>query len=299
MGARAVLLLEADVPSVTDEWIDRLLRPVLEGAADVVMPAHARRRYDGTMTNLLLAPLVRALFGRRLHQPLGGPAALSARAVAGALDDPRWPSPHESIDLWLLGRAVAEGLDVWEAWLGPRRVESRTRTADLPGMMAQAVGGVFTLMDGIPSLWLDVQGSAAVPTVGEPATALDDGPTVEVGRLVEAFERGARDLMPIWEAVLAPDTLGDVLGLEMRDPHRFRFPDELWARVVCDAALGHHYAVIHREHLLRSLVPLYLGRTAAFILATRGGGPERDANLIEGVGTAFEAQKPYLRDRWR
>jgi len=297
--ARALVLLEADVTSATDEWVDRLARPVLDGVADVVVPAHARRRYDGTITNLLLAPLVRALLGRRLHQPLGGAAAMSARALERIVDDLPRPSPREATDLRVAAMAIAEGLNVWEAWLGPRRVESRTRTADLPGMMAQAVGGVFTLMERAPSLWLDVQGSAPVPAVGEPPGFLDDGPVVDVGRLVEAFQRGVRDLVPIWESVLAPDTLGDVLSLETGDVGSFRFPDDVWTRVVYDAALGHHYAVIHREHLLRAMVPLYLGRTAAFILATRGRDATGDLALLERVGATFERQKPYLRDRWR
>jgi hypothetical protein len=297
--ARAVVLLEADVPSITEAWVGELLEPVLAGEADLVIPAHARRRYDGTMTNLLLAPLVRALFGRRLHHPLGGAAAYSARAVEGALGDAGWPASGGSIDLWLIGRSAAAGLAVQEAWLGPRRVESRTRTSDLPGMMAQALGGVFALMEGAPGLWLDVAGSEAVPAVGDVPAVLDDGPPVDVARLVEAFQRGVRDLMPIWEAVLAPETLGDVLSLEALDLRRFRFPDDLWARVVYDAALGYHYTVIHREHLLRALVPLYLGRTAAFILATRGRGPAGDPALLEGVAMAFEANKPYLRERWR
>src|SRR5439155_282628 len=77
------------------------------------------------------------------------------------------------------------------------------------------------------------------------------------------------DLAGIWEHILAPETLGDILSLDVGDAGRFRFPDELWARAVYDFALGHHYSVVHRDHLLRSLVPLYLGRTAAFVATTR------------------------------
>ena len=299
VGARVVLMLEADVTSMSGEWIERLARPVLDGQGDLVLAPHARRRYDGTISNLLLAPLTRALVGRRLHQPLIGAGALSARAVEHVLTAPRWPSPRESIDLWLIGGAAAESLAIREVWLGPRRIESRARTSDLPGMLAQSVGGVFALMEGEPSLWLDVQGSAPGLAVGEPPAALDGGPVVEVSRLLEAFQRGVRDLMPIWESVLAPETLGDLLSIDAADPGNFRFPDEVWARVIYDAALGYHYGVIHREHLLRALVPVYLGRTAAFILATRARSAAGDAAVLNAVGAAFEAEKPYLRDRWR
>jgi len=83
------------------------------------------------------------------------------------------------------------------------------------------------------------------------------------------------------------------------DPADFRFPDDLWARVVYDFALGHHYGVVHRDHLLRSLVPLYLGRTAAFVVATRSRGAVATEAAVEAVGAAFERQKTYLVDRWR
>jgi hypothetical protein len=52
---------------------------VWEDKADLIVPAYARYRYEGTITNLVLAPTVRALFGRRLHQPFGGAFALSGR----------------------------------------------------------------------------------------------------------------------------------------------------------------------------------------------------------------------------
>ncbi len=117
--------------------------------------------------------------------------------------------------------------------------------------------------------------------------------------MIEGFRLGLRDLTPIWEHILAPETLGDVLTLAVSDVARFRFPDDLWARVVYDFALGHHYAVVHRDHLLRSLVPLYLGRTAAFVLTTQGRSGEATEGMLDDIGAAFEQQKPYLVDRWR
>ena len=79
LGARALVLLEADVITITDEWPQRLSRPILEDGADWVAAAYVRHRYDGTITRLLLSPLLRALYSRRLHQPLGGQQAMSAR----------------------------------------------------------------------------------------------------------------------------------------------------------------------------------------------------------------------------
>jgi hypothetical protein len=300
LGVRALLVLEADVTSVTGEWIERLARPVLEHGADLVMPVHARHRYDGTITNLVLAPLVSALFGRRLHQPLSGPRALSARMVERLTAVPQWPESGRSLtDLWIAGTAVADGLAVHEARLGRWRVESSTRAVDLPTMVAQTLGAIFALMDDYEDLWLETSSGPPVPAEGPPVLPSDEPVQIDVERMVGAFARGLRDLGTIWEHVLAPDTLGDVLSLETADVERFRFPDDLWARVVYDFALGHHWSVVYRDHLLRSLVPLYLGRTAAFVLATRRRDAMAAESALDAVAAAFEREKAYLVDRWR
>jgi hypothetical protein len=300
LGVRALLVLEADVTSVTAEWIERLGRPVLDQGADLVMPVHARHRYDGTITNLVLAPLVGALFGRRLHQPLSGPRALSARMLERLATDPRWPEIGRSMtDLWMTGTAIADGLSIHEARLGRWRVESSTRTVDLPTMVAQTLGAVFSVMDEYEDLWLEVPIGPLVPADGPPMVPSNEPVQIDVERMVGAFARGLRDLGTIWEHVLAPDTLGDVLSLEAGDVERFRFPDDLWSRVVYDFALGHHWSVVYRDHLLRSLVPLYLGRTAAFVLATRRDDAAAVERALDGVAEAFERGKTYLVDRWR
>lgn len=298
VGARALVLLEADAISATPEWVERLAAPVLDGKADFVAPAYARHRWEGTITRLLLSPLVRALYGRRLQQPFGGQQALSARLVEHLLIHPKWSWTGADVhDLWITGTAIADGFSVWETWLGRHLVRSRTRTTDLPAMIAQTLGAAFTVMERHGDLWLEVRGSEPIAAVGEPAPLGVEPMTVDVDGMLEAFRLGLRDLTTIWEAILAPDTLSEVLALESGG--RIRFPDDLWARVVYDFALGHHYAVVHRDHLLRSLTPLYLGRTAAFVTATRALGAAASQTQLDQVGAAFERQKPYLVEHWR
>jgi hypothetical protein len=298
LRARALVLLEADAVSATPEWIERLAGPLLEDKGDFVTAAYARHRYEGTISRLVLAPLVRALYGRRLHHPFGGQQGLSARLVEHLLIHPKWSWTGADVsDLWITGTAIADGFGVWEAWLGSHQVRSRTRAVDLPAMIAQTVGAAFIVMERHGDLWLEVRGSEPIPAVGEPAPPGVAPMTIDVELMQEAFRQGVRDLTSIWELILAPDTLAEVLALEDGGP--LRFPDDLWARVVYDFALGHHYSVVHRDHLLRSLTPLYLGRTAAFVLASRGTGAAATQTQLDAVATAFERQKPYLVEHWR
>ncbi len=298
LRARALVLLEADAVSVTPAWIERLAEPLLQDKGDFVTAAYARHRYEGTISRLVLGPLVQALYGRRLHHPFGGQQALSARLIEHLLIHPKWSWTGADVsDLWITGTAIADGFGVWEAWLGPHQVRSRTRAMELPAMIAQTLGAAFTVMERHGDLWMEVRGSEPIPAVGEPVPPGVEPMTIDVERMQDAFRQGARDLTSIWELILAPDTLADVLALDGEAP--LRFPDDLWARVVYDFALGHHYAVVHRDHLLRSLTPLYLGRTAAFVLATRAAGAAATQARLDAVAAAFERQKPYLVEHWR
>jgi hypothetical protein len=63
--------------------------------------------------------------------------------------------------------------------------------------------------------------------------------------------------------------------------------------------VAYHERRLPREHLLRALTPLYLGRVAAFVLETQAGSASRAGDALERVALAFEAEKGALSARWR
>jgi hypothetical protein len=98
---------------------------------------------------------------------------------------------------------------------------------------------------------------------------------------------------------LPPKTIVD-LRRQLDGPvSAFRFEDDLWARIVYDFALGHRLRVLPRDHLLGSLVPLYLGWLASFIAQVRGGEPDALEARVDRLAGVVEAQKPYLIAKWR
>jgi glucosylglycerate synthase len=79
LGARACAVVDADLRSITPEWIHLLLAPVVEHDFDYVAPFYQRHKFDGTITNTIVYPMTRALYGKRVRQPIGGEFGLSAR----------------------------------------------------------------------------------------------------------------------------------------------------------------------------------------------------------------------------
>lgn len=301
LGARACAVVGADCRSITPEWIDRLLRPILDDDHDYVAPLYQRHRYEGTLTSGLVSPLVGALYGRRIRQPLAGQAGLSGRLVAHlcATEGGDREIVRHGIDLWGLATAVTERFSVCEVWLGPYVVDARGRNTELGATLSLVMDSVFALQEQTAEAWGEIRGLEPVPLVGRRLPVGLSAVELNVAGMIRAFRLGLKDLLPVWEQILAPDTLTDALALGSSPDEGHAFPHPLWARVVYDFAVGYRLRVLYRQHLLRSLVPLYLGRTAAFIRETAGGGAREAEAWIEAGGRAFEREKAYLRARWR
>lgn len=301
VGAKACAVVDSDLRSITPEWVELLVGPVLERGMDFVAPLYARHKYDGTITNGLVYPLTRALYGRRVRQPIGGDFGFSGAFAARLLREPEaWESDvaRYGIDVWMTTRAIADGYQVCQAYLGAKIHDTKDPGADLTAMFTQVVGTVFDLMDPYHRVWAGVRGSESVPTFGFHYAVGVEPVAVNVERMVTLYRQGLSDLMPVWRRFLPTDTCDALAGLAGASPAAFQFPPELWVRVVYRAACGYHSRVVPREHLLRALIPLYLGRTAAFVAQTVASGAEEVEVEIETLCGLFESMKPYLLECW-
>jgi hypothetical protein len=131
-----------------------------------------------------------------------------------------------------------------------------------------------------------------------PLPVLHETGNVDIGRMVETFRLGNRDLREIWGMVLPPATLFELSKLARLAPEQFRLPEDLWARIIFDFALAHRLRTINRDHLLRSLAPLYLAWVASYARELDAGATSAE-QMIDRVALTFEAVKPYFISRWR
>jgi len=300
LGARAIVLLNAENASLTAGWLRGLGGPVLTDDCGIVLPVYQGGRYEGTLTHALVVPLIRTLFGKRLARPLAEEFGCSGKAAAFLLEQNVWDTDlgRNGIEFWIPAAAIAQGLTIGQAALGPRRIPAPPQPAPLGEIVGRTAGSLFAIAERYEMLWLEREGSEAVPCAGPPLEPLP-GPAPDPERMLVGFRQGVRDLYPVWERILAPENLSDVLALGESTADEFRFPDRLWVRVVYDFLLSYRARVVYRSHVAQSLAPLYLGRVASVICETRNRPPAAVAEVTERLCRVFEEWKPYLVDRWR
>ena len=316
LGVRACAVVDSDLRSITPEWIERLLSPIASGRADYVAPLYARHKHDGTITNTIAYPLTRALYGRRVRQPIGGEFGFSgdlARAfLSGEAFRAREGSPRPSvgqdvwqtdvarfgIDIFMTTTALVRGARVVQAFLGAKVHDPKDPGADLAPMFTQVVGTAFRLAAGREDAWKSVSGSRDVEVVGDVKPVEPEEVRANSALLVQRFREGRAEHEASWRAALSPGSFAAVeraLGEDI--PHALA--GEPWAQIVYELLAASAREPLRTDAFVLSLVPLYFGRVAAFIDDAKTLDTAGSERLVEAQAVAFEQTKPQLVQRMR
>jgi len=300
LNAKACVVVDSDLRSIAPHWVELLAGPVLDRQFDYIAPYYLRHKYDGTITNGIIYPITRALFGKRVRQPIGGDFGFSGRLAARYLEKDVWGTDvaRFGIDIWMTLTAIAEGFRVGQSYLGAKLHDVKDPGADLTSMFRQVVGSVFGLMESYEAVWQGVEGSEPVPMFGFPFDVGVEPMTVNVERMTKAFCQGVNDLREVYQSFLSQETLEGLKTCTGQAGEEFRISDELWVHLIYECAAAYHHKKLDREHLLQSLVPLYLGRTASFVIQVRESNAREVEERIEQLCQVFETEKSYLAARW-
>ncbi|MBN2370779.1 MAG: glycosyl transferase family 2 [Vicinamibacteria bacterium] len=301
LSAKACVVVDADLRSITPGWIELLLGPVLHQGFDFVAPLYLRHKYDGTITNSIVYPVTRALYGKDVRQPIGGDFGFSGALAKHYLAQPVWESnvARFGIDIWMTTTALADDFKVCQAFLGAKIHDAKDPGSDLAQMFVQVVSAVFDLMQTYRSRWQKVETVAPVPLFGFPHGVGLEPVAVNVERMIRIFRQASRDLHEVWVRVLSDETLAGVGALASIEAAPFHFPDSLWVRVVYEFASVYHDRVLTQEQLLRSLVPIYLGRTASFVLEAAHYDSDQVEAAIAKLANEFFTQRKILLERFK
>ncbi|MFA5354148.1 MAG: glycosyltransferase [Thermodesulfovibrionales bacterium] len=300
LGVKACAVVDSDLRSITPEWVELLIKPVMQDNFDYVSPFYHRHKYDGTITNGIIYPLTRALYGRRVRQPIGGDFGFSGGLARFYLSQDVWETDvaRYGIDIWMTTTAIANGFRVCQAFLGAKIHDPKDPGADLSAMLYQVVGSTFELMDTYEEVWKGVQGSEPVPTFGFPYAVGLEPVSVNLDRMIDKFRLGVRELMGIWKEFLPPEIMSFLQSAQGLERDSFRIPDEIWVEIIYSFALASHRKMMSKEHLLKSIAPLYIGRTASFVIETWESEATEVEERIEGLCRVFEQEKKILLERW-
>ncbi len=301
LGVKACLVFEADLTSLSRDWVQHLAAPILSGAYDLAIPNYARPLAESGVSDIIAYPLTRVLYGVDLRNPMPGDFAISGALAATFHDRDVWETDvaRHGIDIWMSTVAINENLRMCQVRLGTKIEDKREGAIAIDPTFIQIVGTVFRLMDIYRRRWPELKPVRTVPFYGnyvppEPSR-LTGGLTIDM--LSDAFHSASRRYRRLWRTILAPTNADDVIELANRPRGGTHFPADLWARVVYDAAVVYNKGENDPDKVVAGILPLYYARVAT-ILRETGARYEAVEKEIQDQVKAFADQKQYLVYRW-
>jgi glycosyltransferase involved in cell wall biosynthesis len=302
LGAQAVIVVDADLKSITPRWVKNLGEPLFEDFG-FVAPLYVRHKYDGTITNNIAYPMTRSIYGRRVRQPIGGDFGFSGELAEIYSRQEGWsPSVEEfGIDIWMTTTAMCHDIPICQSFMGrPKIHKPKDPGESLGPMFLQVVGTIFDIMTTKVPFWKEVRWSKPTAIFGFGLGEMEMPPPVDVNleRLYDKFQAGFAGYDSFWKDVLSTNLYKKLSEVKTLSFANFEFPANLWADVLIDFALAYKNGACEKDKLMGGLIPLYFGRTCSFVVELEPMTIQQAEEVIEDQCIVFERSKPGLLTKW-
>ncbi|MFH1523245.1 MAG: glycosyltransferase [Patescibacteria group bacterium] len=263
LKAKAVVVVDADLLSITPEWIKWFCESILEGN-DYTTPIYARCEYDGTITNNICYPLIYGLFGQNIRQPIGGDFSFSPELAQRCLKQ-KWhkTTKQYGIDIFMTMNAVLGGLKIAQVGLGAKI--HKPSAPKLGPMFSQVVTTLFKNIQTSKDKWTKITSIENLPRYGK--KELEKPQTLGLDykgiKATSIFNFHANE--DILKQALSPSVFQKLKKMYVQE--KIEINKELWYKIVYDI----YYAYDSTEMgggLVEALKPLYWGRVASFFKST-------------------------------
>ena len=265
---KVVVVVDADLRSIRPSWPHSLAEPIINGY-DFVAPLYSRNEYDGTITNHLCYPLIFALLGKKIRQPIAGDFAFSARLMEHWRSQ-RWGRNvrQYGVDIFMTTQAILGDFPVALVGLGSK--VHNPSSPKLGKMFTQVVDTLFDSLLKSKDRWnRDLIEGDTTPVYGRaPSLPAPQQLPIDYKDLKRQAAREFTSSQSLILQILPPER-GEKVQ-EMFRAYRFRLSSLMWMNLVYDFLCSYDRAPDRAGELrvIKALKPLYLARVVSFIRET-------------------------------
>jgi glycosyltransferase involved in cell wall biosynthesis len=290
---KGAVVVDADLKSITPEWIKFLGEPILKGY-DYALPRYSRHQFDGSITNHICYPLLYGLLGEDIRQPIGGEFGFSSGLVNHWLKQ-KWTQTTRQygIDIFMTLNAVLGGFRICEVGLGAK--VHKASAPKLGPMFTQVVTTLFDFILSRKEAWLQVPVVSPKPMKQFGLTKLD--PPQELKINIRGLKEQLRIEYERREKLLRR-YLNDyaIMSLEnMFEQDYYSIDILMWTQVVYQLLFTYDMGAPKvKADIVEALKPLYFARSVTFDYMTWRYDVKYAEETILGQAKAFASQKPYV-----
>jgi len=301
VDAQITIVVDADLQSITPEWIQYLGYPIRDGE-DFVAPLYSRHQFDATITNHLCYPLVLSLARFDVRQPIGGDFAFSPQLCSYWLEQ-EWTDMvrQYGIDIFMSLHAFFGGFKISESGLG-----NKIHNASAPKlgkMFEEVIHTLFSTLLKYRDMWLEAPLPEHLPNLARPEHTINRYGLEKVTEPQElsidmvAMKRKCRDeyqqYHPLIKQYLSSYGYNRIHYMFMID--NYDLDTMIWSQIVYKFLFLFDGASEEtKQEIIDSLKALYFARSITFDYTTFRYSVNFAEEEVRNQSQAFLSQKPYL-----
>ncbi|MFE3845654.1 glycosyltransferase [Thermoplasmatota archaeon] len=297
--AKSIILIDGDLLSVKPGWIQTIVNPIVYGRADLTVPYYIRDKNDGVITNNLVYPFTRALYGIDIRQPIAGEYALSRNLYELLREHPLFP-PDFGIDIFILTVAAAEGMYIKEGLFSLKIHESTTHYLEpekfLIPMFRKVTASMFTLAKYYENYW---KTRATIWRSKYNRESFSKKPIpiqINILNMKKSFLNEYTKNKILIINILPTDLINQLDDIVNKGKY---FDSELWSKIVYSYAAAFRKLDETNEedvyNILDSLKTLWIGRFVSYATQVDGKDINEAEKIIQSQAVIFEQNIEYLK----
>jgi len=295
--AKMVILIDGDLLSIKPRWIPMIANPIIYGRADLTVPYYIRDKNDGVITNNLVYPFTRALYGIDIRQPIAGEYAISRNLYELLRNHPLFP-PDFGVDIFILTVAAAEQMYVKEGLFSLKIHESTTHYLEpekfLIPMFRKVTGEMFELAKYYEQYWRNHPARFKTKYYRECFSQKPIPVKVNISEMNNNFKKEFETSKNIMKQYL-PQSILEELENIVKNEHNF--DSELWCEIVYSYASSWKHVSTDSDKylLLDSLKTLWIGRFVSYAKEVKDMDINEAEKIIQKQAELFEEKFEYLQ----
>ena len=296
-NAKSIVLIDGDLLSVKPIWIKTIANPIVYGRADLTVPYYIRDKNDGVITNNLVYPFTRTLYGIDIRQPIAGEYAISKNLYEMLRQHPLFP-PDFGIDIFILTVAAAEGFYVKEGLFSLKIHESTTRYLEpekfLIPMFRKVVGSMLEIAKHYEDYWKNRSECFHTKNHRECFSPKPIPVKVNIPGMKESYINEFNTSKETVRQYLPEDILKELENIINNDG---KINSELWSKIVFNYAASWKTVESDTDKykLIDSLKTLWLGRFVSYATEVQDMDINDAEKVIQEQAQIFEKNFDYLK----
>ena len=289
---KVAITVDADLRSITPEWVKYLGEPILEGY-DYTLPLYSRHQFDGTITNHICYPLFYGLLGEHLRQPIGGEFSFSPALMNHWLKQKWDPQARQyGVDVFMALHAIFGNFKICETVLGAKI--HKASTPKLGPMFTQVITTLFDLLLSRESSWMSIPVIKPKPKkrFGRQERGLAQELKIDMSELKDKLRTEYYPRQKLLKRILSDYASSNLAKMFEHDVYNIDIL--MWTQLVYQLLFSYRNGSPRaRKDIVEALKPLYFTRSVTFDYLTWRYNPKYVEEALLEQAKAFAAQKPY------